>query len=303
MCVSTLDQAGNLHHGKGTPRGGQFTGRQNSAPKSTLDAGALPTFTREDACNPAFTFESLRAHLGDSSNLHEVDVTPDGHHIFEYTVPSGYRDFQHRIVVDEHGEVTGILHDYTNADGQTAWADGDHDGRDLNALRSRVNRDRLAMAGIYVHGADNDGGSYGNRFVGGRAQDDVRDAAVIAKLVRRDIKRAQEFGAIPENLDYRVTTSKFAGGQAIHVRVEGVKDEQQFQDRLDGFRGRHPWAAELESTLEVIGAQWQDQEIETQTDYFNVRYWFSVDIPDEHMTEFWRRGRQEAAAKRAAARA
>lgn len=86
------------------------------------------------------------------------------------------------------------------------------------------------------------------------------------------------------------------------MSCEGVKDVQQYVDRGDGFRGRHPWADEISRTITTIGEQWQDSEIDSRTDYFDVRYYFNVELPDEWMQQ-WRQGEREAAARRRAARA
>lgn len=299
--MATIDSAGNHHHGKGTPDGGKFAAKGNSAPAGGLDDPLPPvSFTPEDVRNPDFTAETVAAHFGvEVARQGELeDATPC--YVFARTFDV-YRPLtnQYRMGVSEDGEITSL----ETMHGEH-WFQTDHDDRTLHELRHQVNLQRLAFAGVLTNPTDNDGGYYGQRFTGGRATEDVNDATEIAKRVRADIKKAQEYGALPDSFKYSVTRDKFAGGQAVRVQVDGVPDAKQFRtEELDPGvprRVRTQWASELHRTLSVIGNQWQDSENDPMIDYFDNKYFFSVETPDEHSQAFWERERQRQKEKRQA---
>lgn len=282
---------------------GKFTEMSGAEQTDTLTA-PIPAFTPADVLNTDFTFDSLRAYLGEDRPAEEIDPDEEGRRRLQWTVKAYGSAFDHRATVDDSGEIVKYEDRYVSEEhGVDRWSDADYDDRQLHGLRHQVNVDRLAFAGILVHGLRNDGGAYGRRFTGGRSDEKLYDAAAISKRIREDLKRAQEFGAIPSNLDYRVRTHKYSGGQSINVYAEGVTDEQQYMTDVQDRRVRHPWAAELDKTISVIGEQWQDCESDSMTDYYNYRYYFFVQIPDEHHMRWQQEMREDAAAKRAAKKA
>jgi hypothetical protein len=291
-----IDRLGNHHNSVGAPGAGRFTEKFNARPAGGLTDISIAPIDSPDVRSPDFTIESLRAAVG-TEELLNFEPDAEGRARVGWSTDSYGDSLTSRATIDDAGELVRLEVDWR---GNDEWHDADPDGRELHDLRHKINVDRLAFGGIYVHGIDNDGGAYGNRFVGGRAHEDIYDAAKISKRIREDLKKAQAVGAIPSNLVYRVNTDKFAGGQSITVTVEGIRDGQLSVDRGDGFQGRHPWAVELDRTIQVIGDQWQDSEVETQTDYFNVRYYFSVSMPDERMQQWALEERERAARKRAA---
>lgn len=296
--MSTVDRNGNVHNGSGVPGGGRFTGKgratASGAGLEDIDATAFET---PDVRTPEFTIESLRAAVN-AGEVISFDPDDAGRTRVGWSIEGHNVAWTNRATIDDQGELIRLETSWSDLGD---WHDTDPDGLELHDLRHKINVDRLAFAGIRVHGEDNDGGSYGNRFTGGRAHEKLWDAAQISKRIREDLKKAQEVGAIPSNVDYRVNTSKFAGGQSITVSCEGLADSQLIVPTHDGFQGRHPWANELQRTVTVIGEQWQDSEIESQTDYFIVRYYFHVDMPDER-SQAWRKDEREKAAQRRAAR-
>lgn len=295
--MSTIDDHGNHHASKGTAGAGQFTRKTNSAPTSGLEALPAAAPTPEEVRSLAFTLESLVTAAGVTGELIRFTPDADGRTRVGWST-EGYGDpVTSRATIDGQGEIVRLEVDWSS---NGLFVDAGDDDRELHELRHKINIDRLAFAGIRVHGVDNDGGAYGNRFTGGRSDERLHDAAEISKRIREDLKKAQKVGALPEHLTYRVHTSKFSGGQSITVSCEGISDDQQYVMTHDGFRGRHPWAHELNRTISIIGEQWQDAETEAQTDYFDVLYYFHVDMPDERMQQWREDEKARQAQKRAA---
>ncbi|MCU6479044.1 hypothetical protein [Arthrobacter sp. A2-55] len=128
-----------------------------------------------------------------------------------------------------------------------------------------------------------------------------RDAAAIAKDVRADLKEAVAANYLPAGLGYSVTSERFAGGQAVRVSIRGVPDS----DRLDpeapdrwGSPGMRPEAKELIERVTAITNAYNNQDVDSMSDYCNVTYYDHVDIESESTRE-WRE--REAAQRKARA--
>lgn len=275
---------------KGASDGGQFSNKHNSAPSLGLEetlTAAEPT--PADVRNPDFTFESIRRLLGPETDS-TLMIDSNGNAVMSWHEDSNYLGrTRHELTIGSNGDITDYQTEYVTAEGNTARY-GQQDR--LYKFIHQTNLDRLAFAGIYVHGTSNNGGSYGYRFTGGKSESKQYDAAVIAKELRADLKRAQRFGAIRDDLVYSVRCHKYAGGQSIRVEANGLKDDElrvKIDDReaYDSYR-RHPQLVELNKTLNVIGNQWQDSEVDSMTDYYNVLYYFRTEFPDER-TQQWRK--------------
>lgn len=298
MAGMSIDGQGNIHRGRGAG-GGQFQ-RKGRAPQDgggladgdDRDVPDVPELTPADVRTPEFTVESLRYAIGQDHivAMDFIDKPEDRHveWVEGYSAVGGGTGYSDRLCagLDENGDLTGLRRWVDGVGGRpSGWVDEDPDGRRLHDLRHKVNLDRLAAAGILTHGTPNDGGAYGRRFTGGRAAERIYDAAAVSKLIRADIKKAAEFGAIPDGLKYRVRTAKFAGGQSIDIYAEGTRDDLTYKPdprAPEDVRGmRHPWLAELSNTLEVIGNQWQSSEVDAMTDYFNVRYYLVANVVSE----------------------
>lgn len=295
------------------PRGqaanaGQFAAKSNTAPGASLADVPLPTFSPADARNVDFTVDVLRDHLSrfpDAPTVREVDDDEDGNTVVEWQRTHSYGGTAwsegQRAHITDDGELVSL--ERSIPDG--SWHRDDHLSDELGALRLKVNMDRLAMAGIYVAPQDSDAGYSGRKFVGGRVagspREQVYDAALIAKNIRGDIRKAVEWGALPGEYAYRTTTSKFSGGQAINVRVEGMPDAKQYVERQDGFpHGRSAHAVEVDRVLETIGNQWNVDDSDSSRDYFDTRYYLHVAIDDERMARFRAEQREVDRQKRAA---
>lgn len=297
------------------PRGqagnrGQFRDKVNTKPdEALLDAVQLPVFTPDDVRNVDFTLDVIREsfegwepvrNLRENGSDDEGNTILQWEHVVSYGgVPSSV--FKERIRVSDDGEI--IARESGNNDGY--WGSSDFYGDDLTAMRMKVNRARLAMAGVYVTSQDSDGGYSGNKFVGGRVAQEPRervyDAAVIARETRKHIKEAVRWGALPAEYTYSVNTSKFSMGQSIRIGVSGMPDSKHYVEREPGFAyGASAHSREVHEVLEMIGNQWNVDDSDSQTDYFDVTYYLHVDIDSEHMTRFRDEQRELARKKRLA---
>ena len=127
-----------------------------------------------------------------------------------------------------------------------------------------------------------------------------RDVASIAKDVRTDLKAAQAAGYLPADLKFAVVTDKYAGGQSMRVRVQGMSDDDIYEEDptswSSGRRYAQPALEIRERVVAIAGAYGRDTT-DIQTDYFNVTYYSFVDLEDEQGAA-WRE--QQAAARKAA---
>jgi hypothetical protein len=114
----------------------------------------------------------------------------------------------------------------------------------------------------------------GEHYTPGRYVD-VRD---IAKEIRQAIKAEH-----PE-VKVSVRIERFAGGQAINIRIKEVAREgfELWERRCRWGNGTDmdwfhtPAAKELQEQLTALGNRWNRQNIDTMSDYFDVRYYLSV---------------------------
>ncbi|WP_375000188.1 hypothetical protein [Aeromicrobium sp. CTD01-1L150] len=121
----------------------------------------------------------------------------------------------------------------------------------------------------------------------------------VAKNVRQEIKTAKAAGHLPDHLDYRVTTDKFAGGQSLDVTVCGLDDTQVREPKNNnGFTPLTAEARELDSRVQGIADAWNRQDIDSMTDYFNVSYYSHVELESERSRAFREAEAERRKAKR-----
>jgi len=169
--------------------------------------------------------------------------------------------------------------------------------------------------------------SYGYRYSepGERAT-----CADIAKMIRRDIKQAQEEGLLPARWSYSVRTEH---GTSINVDVRDCPDAWKPCDgTVPGSRRTYPdggWTATAcpnmwckarndpayahaaeehevlteeasiaKMTLERIHGAYNHDGSEIQTDYFDVRYYGTVQFEDARSADFRKREAERLAAVR-----
>jgi hypothetical protein len=170
--------------------------------------------------------------------------------------------------------------------------------------------------------------SYGYRYgeIGDRASN-----AEIAKVMRRDIKQAQEEGLLPRRWSYSVRSDHLS----IDVEVRDCPDAWQVCDgTVPGSKHEHPgggWTAQpcgnvwcsarndpayahaaaphdtltedaraARMTLDRIHGAFNHDGSEIQVDYFDVRYYGHVSFEDASSADFRRREAERMAAKKAA---
>lgn len=296
------DAQGNLHGDDD----GRFRQKRHSTPVDALvDPEASVVLDPADVLTVDFTLRTLRDTApgapGDGdldSGIIEMAPAADGQRRFAYW-PYGLDKLTCRwVTITDRGEITDVVESFEGPDGRERfWKAGDDEW--LHHLRHRVNVARLAFAGIYVHGQDDDGGYGGNKYVGGRAADRWEDGAEIAKRIRRDLLQAQRYGAIPDDLNYRVQTRKSSMSQSITITVEGLPDDAITRADENGGRGRpRPRAIELSQTLDIVGNQWNVVDNDSQTDYFNERYFLHVTVATPAEVRWQQRAREQQAARR-----
>lgn len=288
-------------------RGGQFATKTNDSPSAELGA-PFPTFSPADVRNADWTIDVLRDVIVTEgvSDFGETGSDDEGNAIVEWSWRSMIAGhlYRERIRIDDAGEV--IAKESQAQDGQ--WYSADPYGDEAAALRFRVNATRLAVAGVIAPAQEGDG-PYGPAFVGGLVATQTNehgqvDATKVSQRTRAGIKKAIEWGALPGEYTYRVTTDKYSMGQSVRVQVEGMPDERHYVERQEGFpRGESAHAREVDKVLELIGNQWNTDRSDSMQDYFDVTYYLQVSIDDEHTTAWRRQQRELNAAKRRAAKA
>jgi hypothetical protein len=127
-------------------------------------------------------------------------------------------------------------------------------------------------------------------MVTGSKFDKNLDVAEIAKRVRKDIAEAVKAGKMPKGLKCSTRINRFSGGSSIDISIEALPVSFKVWDRAfvrfdvankgmvyyEGARLTKE-ARTLLDTLEALLNAYNRQDIDTQTDYFNVRFYGHVD--------------------------
>lgn len=134
-----------------------------------------------------------------------------------------------------------------------------------------------------------------DRFAGPKYQRG-RDTAEIAKLFRADVAAAMRAGELPKGLKLSVRISRYAGGSSINVAVKAcpgtaianpghvLAAEAIPNVYVDDMRVRHMYtdaARAVMAKLETLLEAYNRSEIDSQTDYFNVKFYGHVTIASE----------------------
>lgn len=279
----------------GTPSGGEFKAYAHQAPAVTLGRHAAP------ASNRAVP-ESLRmAHFQD----------PDLQRDLEWAVKAGMAADD--MVADYHAENFSDklphLHyeesaRYYSAARQEYAIDGDWQAIVKEAAAADAARHPGGVLGEgYVPPVPEHLPGYMESMMEvGAKYDGPRDAAQVAKDIRKDLAEAQKANYLPASLGFSVKTDKFAGGQAIRVVVQGVSDADRTMGSTDldrwGELDTLPEFKELGKRVEAITDAYNRQDVNSFRDYCNVSYYSSVDIESDRGLAF---REAEAAARKAGA--
>lgn len=130
----------------------------------------------------------------------------------------------------------------------------------------------------------------GAKFVRGR------DTKEIAKLIRADIKRAIESGALPK-IKTSVKMGRFSGGSSIDVKVCAVPAGFVRYTReyiIANLSHTHDYntvltdeASALLKSLERIGKEYHRDNSDSQSDYFDVNFYFGVEFDHDIGRDQW----------------
>lgn len=278
---------------RGTPAGGQFKATTHSEPDVSLGRHAAPP--RPGSVIP----ESLHmAHFPDPHVVEELDgiikgaaVTPDPRHWEERFVER----LPHLAKSDARERFYAAMDAYNDGEGSRAHVN-----------RAFMDNSAAHPGGGLRNGYRPPGVTYEPGYLDGlRRRGDKaagsRDAAVIAKGMREELKAATAGNYLPAGLQYSVTIDRYAGGQSINVEIRGLSD----QDRLHPTETDHygdpdlrAEAKELRKRVENIHAAFNDDATNSGRDYFHSTFTGSVSIE----TDAGRKWREEEAAKAKAKR-
>lgn len=123
-----------------------------------------------------------------------------------------------------------------------------------------------------------------------------RDTKEIAKLIRADIKRAIESGELPK-IKTSVKMDRFSGGSSIDVKVVAVPAGFVRYTReyiIANLSHTHDYntvltdeASALLKSLERIGKEYHRDNSDSQSDYFDVNFYFGVEFDHDIGRDQW----------------
>jgi hypothetical protein len=124
-------------------------------------------------------------------------------------------------------------------------------------------------------------------------RDRWRSAAEVARLLRADLKAAQESAALPPSAVFSVRSESFAGGQSVRVEIRNLPDREILDHHPDYPNRLNRDARELERTVRRMANAYNRDASDSQSDVFDVHYYAQVSIE----TEASRQSRQYLAAE------
>lgn len=280
----------------GIPSGGEFKAFGHKEGGLTLGRHSAP------ASSNRFVPESLRmAHFQDPNTLHElqwaVQSSVDDDQLADYQAENFSDKLPHlhyeesaayfsqaQQAYADGGDLTGILEEAAAADTARHPGGALAEGYEPSIIE---HRDGYGQGSLSV----------GDKYTG------YRNATDVCKDIREELKKATAANYLPAGLKYSVTNDKFAGGQAVRVVIQGVSDADRKMGSTDMNRYGEiddlPEYKQLGARVEAITDSFNKQDVDSQSDYFNVSYYSSVDVESDRSRTF----REEEAAKRKAARA
>lgn len=119
------------------------------------------------------------------------------------------------------------------------------------------------------------------------------DVAEIAKRVRADIKAAVKAESLPA-AKYGVRIARFSGGQSLTITASSLPFEvsneayvlaDHSDPRNDRINRLSDAAKAVERALESIGAAYNFDGSDSQSDYFNVNFYLHIDLAHDEAAE------------------
>lgn len=129
------------------------------------------------------------------------------------------------------------------------------------------------------------------------------DVTEIAKRMRVNLRNAQSVGMLPADAKFSVTTDRYAGGQSVDVTVKGMPDSWTYTTRDTAYgQAQRVHSDAARATIDAIRAmlaEYNRDNSDSMTDYYDV--WFSpgVTIEDERTAAFWAEEKARKAARKA----
>jgi hypothetical protein len=129
------------------------------------------------------------------------------------------------------------------------------------------------------------------------------DVTEIAKRMRVNLRNAQEIGMLPADAKFSVTTDRYAGGQSVDVTVKGMPDSWTYTTRDTAYeKAQRVHSDAARATTDAIRqmlAEYNRDNSDSMTDYYDV--WFSpgVTIEDERTAAFWAEEKARKAERKA----
>jgi hypothetical protein len=122
-------------------------------------------------------------------------------------------------------------------------------------------------------------------------RDRWRTSAGVARLLRADLKAAQQSAALPPTAVFSVRSETFAGGQSVRVEIRNLPDREILDDHPDYPNRPSRAALELERTVRRMANAYNRDASDRQSDVYDVNYLALVSVE----TESGRRTRQRLA--------
>ncbi|KQO98832.1 hypothetical protein [Leifsonia sp. Leaf264] len=157
---------------------------------------------------------------------------------------------------------------------------------------------------IFAEGDEYLGDAWNGQFRGAKYDGTYPDVAKVAASVRQDFKYAQKAGLIPDHATWTVNTDKYAGGQSIHVVINGLTDAETRDPKEYAPYALNDRTARMEKRLEAIIEQYGRHTIDRGGDYTRASGSFIpfVRTATDRDQEYAAAEKAKASAKRAAAK-
>lgn len=135
------------------------------------------------------------------------------------------------------------------------------------------------------------------------------DLKEIAAQVRIDLRNAQNRGELPADATFTVRISRYSGGQSMNVMLAGMPDswiynqpgqESNYDEGIVRHGGLTDAAYGAMRIMEAILFAYNYDGSDTQSDYFNVRFYGGASIQDERDRALRVAEKERQAARKAA---